>query len=208
MAERLPPRPPKGNWGNLSKNLALWVLVGLLALALFQLMNNQRAGSEELSYTQFNQQLDGRNIASVEIFDGKYIEGEFRAPVTVSGHAVKAFKVLLPVADSEEFVKRLEDAGVVIKAKEQRGALLTIIVGALPWIVIIGIWLFFLRQLQSGGNKAFAFGKSKAKLLTGDTPKVTFADVAGADEAKVELQEIIEFLKDPQKYTRLGGRLP
>ena len=102
MAERLPPRPPKGSWGNLSKNLALWVLVGLLALALFQLMNNQRSGSEELSYTQFSQQLDARNVASVEIFDGKYIEGEFRAPLTLNGQSVTGFKLMLPVADSEE----------------------------------------------------------------------------------------------------------
>jgi cell division protease FtsH len=78
----------------------------------------------------------------------------------------------------------------------------------LPWIVLIGFWLFFMRQMQAGGNKAFSFGKSKAKLLSGDTPKITFADVAGADEAKIELQEIIEFLKDPAKFTKLGGRLP
>ena len=76
------------------------------------------------------------------------------------------------------------------------------------WLLIIALWVFLFRQMQSGGNRAFSFGKSKAKLLTGDTPKLTFADVAGADEAKVELQEIIEFLKDPQKFTRLGGRLP
>jgi cell division protease FtsH len=208
MAERMPPRPPKGSWGTLSKNLALWLLLGLIAVALFQYMNNQRGGSEELSYTQFSQQLDAGNITSVEIFDGKYIEGTFRSPVTIEGHAARNFKVLLPVADSEQFVKRLEDAGVVIKAREQKGALTAILISALPWVIVIGIWIFFMRQLQAGGSRAFAFGKSKAKLLAGDTPKVTFADVAGADEAKVELQEIIEFLKDPQKFTRLGGRLP
>ena len=95
-----------------------------------------------------------------------------------------------------------------ITAKEPKGGITAIIIAALPWIVILGLWFFLLRQLQAGGSRAFAFGKSKAKLLAGDTPKVTFADVAGADEAKVELQEIIEFLKDPQKFTRLGGRLP
>ena len=95
-----------------------------------------------------------------------------------------------------------------ILAKEPKGGITAIIIAALPWIVILGLWFFLLRQLQAGGSRAFAFGKSKAKLLAGDTPKVTFADVAGADEAKVELQEIIEFLKDPQKFTRLGGRLP
>ena len=116
--------------------------------------------------------------------------------------------MLLPVANSEVFVKRLEDAGVPILAKEPKGGITAIIIAALPWIVILGLWFFLLRQLQAGGSRAFAFGKSKAKLLAGDTPKITFADVAGADEAKVELQEIIEFLKDPQKFTRLGGRLP
>ncbi len=208
MADRLPPRPPRAGWGNVSKNLAMWVLVGLFALALFQLLNNKRAGVEELTYTQFSQQLEAHNVKAVEIFDGKYIEGEFRAPLTLNGQSVTGFKLMLPVADSEEFVARLEAEGVVISAREQRGALTTILVNALPWIVIIGLWVFFLRQLQAGGSRAFAFGKSKAKMLSGDTPKVTFADVAGADEAKVELQEIIEFLKDPHKFTRLGGRLP
>jgi cell division protease FtsH len=83
-----------------------------------------------------------------------------------------------------------------------------VLVTFLPYLLLIGFWIFLFRQMQAGGAKAFSFGKSKAKLLSGDTPKVTFADVAGADEAKVELQEIIEFLKDPQKFTKLGGRLP
>jgi cell division protease FtsH len=208
MADRLPSRPPRTNWGNLSKNLALWLLVGLLALALFQMMSRQRNPTQEFSYTEFSRQLDQGNIARVEVFDGKRLEGDFRAPVTQDGRTAKSFTVLLPVANSESFIKRLEDAGVPILAKEPKGGITAIIIAALPWIVILGLWFFLLRQLQAGGSRAFAFGKSKAKLLAGDTPKVTFADVAGADEAKVELQEIIEFLKDPQKFTRLGGRLP
>src|SRR3954452_16113342 len=208
MADRLPSRPPRTNWGNLSKNLALWLLVGLLALALFQMMSRQRNPTQEFSYTEFSRQLDQGNVAQVEIFDGKRLEGDFRTPVTQDGRTAKSFTVLLPVANSEVFVKRLEDAGVPILAKEPKGGITAIIIAALPWIVILGLWFFLLRQLQAGGSRAFAFGKSKAKLLAGDTPKVTFADVAGADEAKVELQEIIEFLKDPQKFTRLGGRLP
>src|ERR671910_499200 len=208
MADRLPSRPPRTNWGNLSKNLALWLLVGLLALALFQMMSRQRNPTQEFSYTEFSRQLDQGNIARVEVFDGKRLEGDFRAPVTQDGRTAKSFTVLLPVANSEVFIKRLEDAGVPILAKEPKGGITAIIIAALPWIVILGLWFFLLRQLQAGGSRAFAFGKSKAKLLAGDTPKVTFADVAGADEAKVELQEIIEFLKDPQKFTRLGGRLP
>jgi len=208
MADRLPSRPPRTNWGNLSKNLALWLLVGLLALALFQMMSRQRNPTQEFSYTEFSRQLDQGNVQQVEIFDGKRLEGDFRTPVTQDGRTAKSFTVLLPVANSEAFIKRLEDAGVPILAKEPKGGLTAIVIAALPWIVILGLWFFLLRQLQAGGSRAFAFGKSKAKLLAGDTPKVTFADVAGADEAKVELQEIIEFLKDPQKFTRLGGRLP
>src|SRR3954451_15261395 len=208
MADRLPSRPPRTNWGNLSKNLALWLLVGLLALALFQMMSRQRNPTQEFSYTEVSRQLDQGNVGPVEIFDGKRLEGAFRTPVTQDGRTAKSFTVLLPVANSEVFVKRLEDAGVPILAKEPKGGITAIIIAALPWIVILGLWFFLLRQLQAGGSRAFAFGNSKAKLLAGDTPKVTFADVAGADEAKVELQEIIEFLKDPQKFTRLGGRLP
>src|ERR671910_801989 len=208
MADRLPNRPPRTNWGNLSKNLALWLLVGLLALALFQMMSRQRNPTQEFSYTEFSKQLDQGNVARVEVFDGKRLEGDFRSPVTQDGRSAKSFQVLLPVPQSAGFIKRLEDAGVPILAKEPKGGITAIIIAALPWIVILGLWFFLLRQLQAGGSRAFAFGKSKAKLLAGDTPKVTFADVAGADEAKVELQEIIEFLKDPQKFTRLGGRLP
>jgi cell division protease FtsH len=208
MADRLPTRPPRTNWGNLSKNLALWLLVGLLALALFQMMSRQRNPTQEFSYTEFSRQLDQGNIGRVEVYDGKRLEGDFKNPVTQDNRTAKSFQVLLPVANSEQFIKRLEDAGVPITAKEPKGGITAIIIAALPWIVILGLWFFLLRQLQAGGSRAFAFGKSKAKLLAGDTPKVTFADVAGADEAKVELQEIIEFLKDPQKFTRLGGRLP
>jgi len=208
MADRNSPRSPRTNWGNFSKNLALWLVVGLLALALFQMMSRQRNPTQEFSYTEFSKQLDQGNVARVEVFDGKRLEGDFRNPVTQEGRSAKSFQVLLPVANSEVFLKRLEEASVPILAKEPKGGITAIIIAALPWIVILGLWFFLLRQLQAGGSRAFAFGKSKAKLLAGDTPKVTFADVAGADEAKVELQEIIEFLKDPQKFTRLGGRLP
>jgi cell division protease FtsH len=112
------------------------------------------------------------------------------------------------VANSETEVERLRAKNVSIKAEDPRVSIGSVLINILPWIIIFGIWIFLFRQMQSGGNKAFSFGKSKAKLLSGDTPKVTFADVAGADEAKVELREIIEFLKDPARFTKLGGRLP
>ncbi|HKV74011.1 MAG TPA: ATP-dependent zinc metalloprotease FtsH [Gemmatimonadales bacterium] len=208
MADRTPSRPPRPSLGSLSKNLALWLLIGVVAVALFQVMGHQRGAVQEFTYSAFKQQLEAGNVASVTVYDGKQLEGEFRAPVAQDGRPAKGFTVLLPIANSQELLTALEKAGVPISAKEPKIGIASFILAALPWIVIIGLWLFLLRQLQAGGNRAFSFGKSKAKLLTGDTPKITFADVAGADEAKVELQEIIEFLKDPQKFTRLGGRLP
>jgi len=208
MPDLKSPRPPGSSWGPFAKNIALWLLVVLAGLALYQLMDSQRNPTQEFSYTEFNKQLDAGNVARVIVYDGKRLEGDFRTPVMQNDRPAKSFSVLLPMANSEQFFKRLEDAGIPITAKEPKGGFTTFLIAALPWIVILGLWFFLLRQLQAGGSRAFAFGKSKAKLLSGDTPKVTFADVAGADEAKVELQEIIEFLKDPQKFTRLGGRLP
>ena len=208
MSQRSSPRPPSPNWGGLSRNLALWALVALLGLALYQFVERQRSASHEFSYSEFNRQLDAGNVARIEVIDGKLIKGEFRVAVPHDNVTAKNFSTLLPIANSEQILKKLETSVPVITAREPRAGLTILLLQALPWIVIVGLWFFFLRQLQAGGNRAFSFGKSRAKLLSGDTPKVTFADVAGADEAKVELQEIIEFLKDPQKFTRLGGRLP
>ncbi len=206
MADRNSSRPPGSGWGNLSKTLALWALGAVIVIALFQLM--PKHGPAVFTYTEFSRQLEGGNVKAVEVIDGKSLRGEFRTPVTHDNQQVDIFTTLLPVSNSMEVVQRLEAAGVTIDAKESKGGLAGVLIYALPWIVIIGLWWFLFRQMQAGGNRAFAFGKSKAKLLTGDTPKITFADVAGADEAKVELQEVIEFLKDPQKFTKLGGRLP
>ncbi len=208
MADRnATPPPATGGWGNMSKNLAFWALAIVLVIALFQYMGKTKAPAE-FTYSEFSSQLDGGNIAKVDIVEGEMIKGEFRTPVTHENRPATEFTVLLPVANSEALVTRLEEAGVTVTASKTKNGLAVILMAILPWVVIIGLWWFLFRQMQSGGNKAFAFGKSKAKLLTGDTPKLTFADVAGADEAKVELQEVIEFLKDPQKFTRLGGRLP
>ena len=208
MAERIPPRPSGPNWAGLSKNLALWLLVGLLALTLYNTMSRQKNPTQEFSYTSFLSQLDAGNVSDVTVYDGKRLEGDFRTPVLQDSRSAKSFIVLLPFTNSEQLQTRLEASGVTIEAKESRGGFTTFLLNVFPTLAIIALWIFLFRQLQSGGNRAFSFGKSKAKLLTGDTPKLTFADVAGADEAKVELQEIIEFLKDPQRFTRLGGRLP
>ena len=162
----------------------------------------------EIDYSLYDAQLTADNISRVTIIGGKEISGEFKNRVLIQGRDTKQFNDSSPIANSEGEVQRLRDKQVSIKAEEPRVSIASVLISILPWIIIFGIWIFLFRQMQSGGNKAFSFGKSKAKLLSGDTPKVTFADVAGADEAKVELREIIEFLKDPAKFTKLGGRLP
>ena len=207
MAERKPPNRNL-NWAQSSKQAVFWLLVILLPIVFYQMLGSGREEAAEISYTTFNRELTRDNLVEVEITNGERVTGEFKSPIAVDGKRVERFTVLLPVQNSELLLQRIEDRGVPIRAKEEGTSFGTIFLNLLPWMILIGLWLFFFRQVQAGGNRAFAFGKSKAKLLSGDTPKVTFADVAGADEAKVELQEIIEFLKDPQKFQRLGGRLP
>jgi len=208
MPERLPPPPPKFTWARLSKTVAFWLIVILVPVTFFQLTARRGGEAPEIKYTEFAQALDRGNVKAVEISDLRDVTGEFKAPERINDRDVLRFTMELPFEASEAFVGRLRDAGVPVAAKRARPGILTLLVGALPWLLIIGFWIFMFRQVQAGSGRAFQFGKSKAKLLTGDTPKITFVDVAGADEAKVELQEIIEFLKDPQKFTRLGGRLP
>jgi cell division protease FtsH len=195
-------------WARNSRTLSFWVLFVLVSILLVQLFSPQQPDARELSYSEVRQQLATGNIESVTIIDGKSVEGELRSPVTTPRGETRSFTMTLPTRDPEGFVTELQGASVEIRGREAAQNWWVMVVGILPWILILGIWVFMLRQMQGGGSKAFQFGKSKARVLTGDTPQVTFADVSGADEAKDELQEIIEFLKDPQRFTRLGGRLP
>src|SRR5437764_2889447 len=210
MPVPMPPKSPKKdvNWGRLSKTLSFWLLILLIPVALIQLSGARSEQAPLISYTQYRQELENNNIRKVKIQAGKYVTGEFKTPVPFEGRNVPKFNVRLPMENAQAEVDSLSKHGVVIEAEDARPNLLSVVVSFLPWLLLIGFYLFLFRQMQSGGAKAFSFGESKAKRLTGDTPKVTFADVAAADEAKQELQEIIEFLKDPQKYTKLGGRLP
>jgi cell division protease FtsH len=197
------------NWGRFSKTFAFWILILLIPVALIQLSGTRSDQSPKINYTRYRQELERNNVQSVTIQGGKYIQGEFRQRVNVgTGREVKRFTTNLPAENSEKEIEALSSRGVQIEAQDPRPSITAWILNFLPWLLLIGFYLFLFRQMQAGGAKAFSFGKSKAKLLTGDTPKVTFADVAGADEAKQELQEIIEFLRDPQKFTKLGGRLP
>jgi cell division protease FtsH len=210
MPVTTPPKSPKKdvNWGRLSKTLSFWLLILLIPVALIQLSGARSEQAPLISYTQYRSELDNNNIRKVKIQAGKYVTGEFKTPVPYDGRNVPKFNVRLPMENAQAEVDSLSKRGVVIEAEDARPSVTAYVLNFLPWLLLIGFYLFLFRQMQAGGAKAFSFGKSKAKLLTGDTPKVTFADVAGADEAKQELQEIIEFLRDPQKFTKLGGRLP
>ncbi len=203
-----PGQPPQSRWARLSRSLAFWALIIFSTLILVQLVGSNRKEVQEFTYTEFIRELEKGNVLKVSVIDGQQVEGELRSPVGSTGPASREFWTKLPIADSEELLERLESSDVAIEAEEARPNWWGLLASALPWIFLFGLMLFWLRQMQAGGARAFSFGKSKAKMLTGDTPKLTFADVAGCDEAKEELRETIDFLKDPTRFTRLGGRLP
>jgi cell division protease FtsH len=207
MADNDPIRPDDDSrWARLSKTAAFWILMVLMFVVALQLVRGPGETLAEFNYSEFGDQLSARNIHEVT-FKGRLIEGELRAPIAREGEELIRFSLTIP-PDTEGLIQRLEDADVIINAEEPQAGWGTFLLGALPWLLFIAFWLWIFRTMQGGGNKAFQFGRSKAKLISPDTPKVNFADVAGADEAKEELQEIIEFLKDPAKFSRLGGRLP
>ncbi|MBC8027924.1 MAG: ATP-dependent metallopeptidase FtsH/Yme1/Tma family protein, partial [Steroidobacteraceae bacterium] len=208
MAERVPPPKKESSWARRARAASFWVLCILVVLLVLQVRSGGSEPTVQINYSQYDAQLQSGNVAKVTIQSGKDVVGEFKRSVTIDNKQARRFVMRYPIANSQAEIDRLKAGNVEIEAQDASKPALEMIVGFLPWLVLIGLWVFFLKQMQQGGAKAFSFGKSKAKLLSGDTPKITFADVAGADEAKVELQEIIEFLKDPAKFTRLGGRLP
>jgi len=201
-------RPDEPNrLGRVSKNAAFLMMMALLLLLAIRLVGSQSTPIAELNFTDFQRHLRADRIDEV-VFRERVIEGEFRNSVQIDDQEYFRFHTRLPADPSPALLEELESRGVIVSAQAAQRGFGALLITLLPWLLFIAFWIWIFRTMQGGGNRAFQFGRSKAKLISPDTPKVTFADVAGADEAKEELQEIIEFLKDPAKFSRLGGRLP
>jgi cell division protease FtsH len=181
------------------KNIALWLVISLMLILLFNLFNKPKPVQEKLAYSDFITAVDGGKVSGVTI-QGSDVIGKFSDG--------KEFRTYKP-ADALLSQKLLEkNVAISARPEEEKFSWFSIFISWFPLILLVGVWIFFMRQMQAGGGKAMAFGKSRAKLLTEAQTKITFEDVAGVDEAKEELEEIIQFLKDPKKFTKLGGRIP
>jgi cell division protease FtsH len=185
------------------KTLFLWMAIFGVVILLWNTFQGGKAVQKELTYTDFLANVEQGKVAEVTIRD-RQLTGKYKG----ESLAGQEFKTTL-LSDDPQLVPELRKANVKIRAEEAReNPLLAVLLTWAPVLLIVGLWIFFMRQMQTGGNKALSFGKSKAKLLNASGKKVTFKDVAGVEEAKDELQEIVEFLKEPQKFQKLGGRIP
>jgi cell division protease FtsH len=183
------------------KNLALWLVISLLMVMLFNFFNRPGGGAEQLSYSEFLSLVEKNQVQSV-VLQGQEIRG-------TTGDGAR-FRSYAPEGDTN-LVKELRSKDVRITAKPADDSpwYMSMLVSWFPMLLLIGVWIFFMRQMQMGGGKAMSFGKSRARLMTEPGGRrITFEDVAGVEEAKEELAEIVEFLRDPKKFTRLGGRIP
>jgi len=184
---------------NTYRSIFIWLLIGIMMILLFNLLGTPRKAEQEMIFSEFMTKLEAGEIEDVTI-KGNIINGQLK-----DGKKFKTFAVEYP-----ELVKvlRSKDVKITVKPEEQNPWYWNLFFSWGPIIFLVAIWIFFMRQMQTGGNKALSFGKAKAKMISEKTVKTTFADVAGIEEAKAEVQEIIDFLKDPQKFQKLGGKIP
>lgn len=182
-----------------NKYLALWIIIPVLIFALYTLLDKKPESATNISYTEFLGMVEAENISEV------VIQGQELSVLDVN---YRRFKVFAP--QDSNLIMILKQKGVSIRAipPAEPSWYISLLISGLPMLLLIGVWIYFMRQMQSGGGQAMSFGKSRARLQSDQSKKVTFEDVAGIDEAKEELGEIIEFLKEPKKFTRLGGRIP
>lgn len=184
---------------NTYRSLFIWLLIGLMVILLFNLLNAPKKSSEEIIFSDFMTKLEAAQLDEVTIKDN-----------TITGRFKDGAKFKTYYTDYPDLMKalRAQNVKITVKPPDQNPWYVNLFFTWGPIIFIAVIWIFFMRQMQSGGNKALSFGKSKARLISEKAVKVTFADVAGVEEAKGEVQEIIDFLKDPQKFQKLGGKIP
>jgi len=181
------------------KNLSLWLVISLMMILLFNLFNKPKPTQERLNYSDFITAVDAGKVKSV-VIQGDDVLGKYQ-----DGKEFRTYKPSDAMISESLLEKKVE---VSARAEEEKFSWFSLFISWFPLILLVGVWIFFMRQMQSGGGKAMSFGKSRAKLLTESQGKITFEDVAGIEEAKEELEEIIQFLKDPKKFTKLGGRIP
>jgi len=189
----------------MGKNVLLWVVIGLTMMSLFNMFSAPMPKADKMAYSTFIEKVDQGMVETATIKDNLLV-GQYRD----TAGELKNFNVTVPNNDST-LTKRLLDQHVVVNVKEKEEVpfFLSVLISWFPMLLLIGVWVFFMRQMQGGGKGgAMGFGKSKAKLLNQDSARATFEDVAGCDEAKQEVTEVIEFLRDPSKFTRLGGKIP